>query len=179
MDSPASLNFLGHYFDAERDSGDAFARWQNQELGFVSLNGPYLCQFLEERGLSTALVPLFLPEDERFLELLRNKPKTVVISTTFLPFAEGIDKMAAFVRQHAPDTHIIAGGTQVWKSYQHLELVDEGQITDDILPTVAEHNYFIDAERLHRSIPSSSATGVKRPWRRFCDGSVMVRTITT
>lgn len=144
---PASLNFLRHYFDAGRDSGDAYARWQRQELGFVSLNGPYLCQFLEERGFTTDWAPLFLPEDDSFLAQLRAGPKTVIISTTFLPLAEGIDAIAAFVKEHAPNAHIIAGGTQVWKSYQHLELVEDGQIGEEILPAVAEHNYFIDATR--------------------------------
>lgn len=143
----ASLNYLRQWFDTGRDSAAAFRRWQGQELSFLSLNGPYLCQFLEQHGLSTAWVPIFQPDDPHLLDVLAQQPRTVVISTTFLPLAPQIDQMAAEIRRLCPDAHIIAGGTQVWKSYQHLELVEAGHITPDILPAVAAHNYFIDATR--------------------------------
>jgi len=146
-DVPASLNLLRHYFDLGRDIDAARTHWERQELAFVSLNGPYLCQFLGEQGISTKLIRLFIPGDPELEAALASGPKAVVISTTFLPLAEQIDKIAAYVKERAPDSLVVAGGTQVWKSYQHLELVEKGQIEDDVLEAVAEHNYFIDPSR--------------------------------
>ncbi len=144
---PATLAFLRHYFGAGRDSQAALAALQKEPLPFVSLNGAYLRQFLEDRGFTTLLVPLFTRHRDRLVQALLRKPKAVVISTTFLPFARQIDAIAAFVKEHAPETTVIAGGVQVWKSYRHKLHLDAGLITRDIRDAVCEHNYLMDDTR--------------------------------
>jgi len=145
--TPASLPFLREYFRCGRDAGRALAELRRNAVPFLSLNGPYLQQFLETQGYRVELVPLVSLQQDRLAALLRERPRAVAISTTFLPFAAQIDGIAAAVRQLAPDTVIVAGGIQVWKAYLHRRLREAGQIGDDILPAVAKHNYFLDPQR--------------------------------
>jgi len=144
---PASLAFLREYFRAGRDTQKALAAQEKNALPFVSLNGPYLRQYLENRGFSVGLVPLFSPGKAEVLELLDSRPDAVVISTTFLPIAAQIDAVAGFVKKHAPGIPVIAGGIQVWKSYRHKLLLDRGALTEDIRGAVCEHNYLMDPAR--------------------------------
>ncbi len=143
----ASLAFLKEYFDAGRDAARAAESLKRKELPFVSLNGPYLCQYLEDQGVTIDHIPLFTPYKDEVLRLLAQGPVAVVISTTFLPIAAQIDGIAQFIKTHAPNTPVIAGGIQVWKSYRHKLLMDQGVITDDIREAVSEHNYLMDPER--------------------------------
>jgi p-methyltransferase len=55
--------------------------------------------------------------------------------------------MAAAIKQMAPETFVVAGGVQIWKSYRHKQLLEAGEITPEILPHVAAHNYLLDLER--------------------------------
>ena len=116
----ASLAFLQEYFHADKDTPKAVESLKNSELPFVSLNGPYLQQYLEDQGYSVAHVPLFTPGRPDLLKLLESRPKAVVISTTFLPIAAQIDGIAGFIKKHSPSTQVIAGGIQVWKSHRAL-----------------------------------------------------------
>ncbi len=144
---PASFLFLQAYCNNGRDAEQAQAEITRNGVPFVSLNGPYLQAFLQKHGLNVALVPLLSPYKDRFRELLQRKPPAVIISTTFLPFAEHVDKLAAMVKQALPDTIVIAGGIQVWKSYQHKQLLDSGQMDEGIREAVSEHNFFTDPNR--------------------------------
>jgi p-methyltransferase len=144
---PASLPFLREYFAAGRDAAKALTAVQTAEAPFVSLNGPFLAQYLESRGFNVAVVPLFSQQRRLLSELLARGPRAVLISTTFLPFAAGIDAIAAAVKAERPDVTVIAGGIQVWKSYRHKLLLDAGQITPDIASAVAGHNYLMDPTR--------------------------------
>ncbi len=143
----ASLAFLKEYIRAGKDTPKAVEALKKAELPFLSLNGPYLQQYIEDQGYSVGHVPLFTPGREDLLMLLKDKPRAVVISTTFLPIAAQIDGIAGFIKQNAPETIVIAGGIQVWKSYQHKLLLDKGAITDDIRSAVCEHNYLMDPSR--------------------------------
>ncbi len=116
-------------------------------LPFVSLNGPYLCSFLRARGLTVDLVPLLSPCKAQFIEQMERRPRAVVISTTFLPFAEHINKMAAAIKQLSPDTVVIAGGIQVWKSFKHKQLLDDGGMEEDLREAVSEHSFFSNPTR--------------------------------
>ncbi|MFC1462046.1 B12-binding domain-containing radical SAM protein [Verrucomicrobiota bacterium] len=144
---PASLAFLREYFGSGKDARAAVDAASTNEPPFVSLNGPYLRQYLEDQGFTIGLVPLFTPGKDKLLDLLKSGPSAVVISTTFLPIAAQIDAIAGFVKKHAPDVPVIAGGIQVWKSYQHKLLLDRGAITEDIRGPVCEHNYLMDPAR--------------------------------
>jgi p-methyltransferase len=143
----ATLSFLKEYFRNGRDVAKARAALEEDSLPFVSLNGPYLVQYLEARGFTVGHIPLFTPGRSDLAEMLEEGPAAVVISTTFLPIAAQIDGIAAFVKKHAPVTKIIAGGIQIWKSYQHKLLLERGLIADDISDAVSEHNYLMDLRR--------------------------------
>ncbi len=143
----ASFPFLRAYFRAGRDAAAARRALAEGDLPFLSLNGPYLTQFLEADGLRVRLISLFTAQRDELLEALAAGPRAVVISTTFLPFAKQIDAIAGFVKQHCPATTVIAGGIQVWKAYQHLRLAKTGAIAPDIRAAVAEHNYLMDDTR--------------------------------
>lgn len=143
----ASLSFLQEYFRTGMNASKAAAALHESEPPFVSLNGPYLTQYLEDRGFSVRHIPLFTPMRDRLAEALAARPAAVVISTTFLPIAAQIDHIAGFVKKHAPDVPVIAGGIQVWKSYQHKLLMDANRISGDIRRAVSEHNYLMDPHR--------------------------------
>lgn len=143
----ASLNFLNLYFQAHRNSREALRRLQDEAPPFVSLNGPYLCQFLESRGFRAELVPLYSADPERLASALARGPRAVALSTTFLPFAAQIDAIAGAIRRQAPKSLLIAGGIQVWKSFQHRTLSERGVIAENIRAAVGEHNYLMDPKR--------------------------------
>ncbi|MCK5849418.1 MAG: radical SAM protein [Kiritimatiellae bacterium] len=151
---PASLSFLNEYFHTDkshqsepRPLDERPLCRPNNNTSFVSLNGHYLSQFLRSRGITTKLIQSLSPSREELLHLLESGARTVVISTTFLPFAAQIDSIAAFVKKHSPNTTVIAGGIQIWKSYKHKLLLDQGTITEDIRPAVSAHNYLMDPNR--------------------------------
>lgn len=146
---PATLEFLFQYFRWGKDASRAFewmTRERNQRVP-LPLNGPFLYQYLRNRGLTVEVVPFFSMQKERLLECLEDRPRAVVISTTFFPFAPQIEAVAAFVKERAPETLVIAGGIQVWKSYRVRELIDRNQITPDILGAVVRDHYLCDDTR--------------------------------
>ena len=144
---PASLNFLDLYFQSNRNSQTALRRLKAEAPPFVSLNGPYLRQFLESRGFRVELISLFSSEKESLARALSRGPRAVVLSTTFLPFAAQIDALAASIKRQAPGSLLIAGGIQIWKSFQHRNLAEKGAIAPDIQAAVSEHNYLMDPLR--------------------------------
>jgi len=143
---PASLPFLREYFLAGRDASAAAAALRRQPPS-LALNGPYLCRFLEDRGFTSRWIPLLATHEKEFLAAIEERPRAVVISTTFLPFAAEIDRMARWIKDRADDVPVIAGGIQVWKSYQHRLRFEAGDITPDIAEELGAHNYLIDATR--------------------------------
>ncbi len=145
--SQASLAFLQAYFRSGRDAAAARAALAEDRLPFLSLNGPYLGQFLEDRGFRVRVIPIFSLYQQELLEALAAGPRAVVISTTFLPFARQIDALASFVKAHCPTTTVIAGGIQVWKAYRHRELLQSGAITPELRDAVCEHNHLMDEAR--------------------------------
>ena len=70
-----------------------------------------------------------------------------MISTTFFPFAPQIEDIASFVKEHAPDTILIAGGIQPWKSYRTRRLFEQGGITEDVRESVIRDHYLLDLSR--------------------------------
>lgn len=144
---PATLRVLAAWFASDRDPVAARTAFLDPAEAFVSLNGPYLQQFLEGQGLNVTLLPMLADHEQELTDLLARRPKVVAISTTFIPFAAEIDSIAARIKAVAPQALVVAGGPQVWKSYRHRLLADQGGIGADILPAVAEHNYLVDPAR--------------------------------
>lgn len=142
--TPASLAYLKQYILANRNAALAAANLRRQTQRFISLNGPYLQQYLQKKGFDVALIPLLGAESEVLANALARGPRAVVISTTFLPFRKQIDNIAGAIKARCPDTTVIAGGIQIWKSYRHKLLLDSGGITEDIRSEICEHNYLMD-----------------------------------
>ena len=147
--NPATFTFLRHYFQSGRNikTAEQMVRKTWKDKMFLSLNGPYLQQYLGGRGLHVALVPIFSLGKDRLLELLHQRPRAVVISTTFLPTVEHIDAIAGYVKDHAPEVPVIAGGIKIWKSYRKKVLIADGAISPENRDQVAADNYLIDVER--------------------------------
>jgi hypothetical protein len=86
---PATMEFLFQYFRCGRNAAPAverMARERNQRVP-LPLNGPFLYQYLQRRGLTAEVIPFFSMQKDRLLKCLEERPRTVVISTTFFPFA--------------------------------------------------------------------------------------------
>jgi p-methyltransferase len=145
---PATMPFLRAFFRAGcGDAGAALESVRRDEPGFLSLNGPYLYQTLRAAGYGVELITQLAVEGERLARLAARRPRLVVLSTTFLPFAKQIDAMAARVKAQVPGALVVAGGIQVWKSYRHKLLMEAGEIAPDVQAAVCEHNYLMDPTR--------------------------------
>ena len=144
--SSASLSFLQAYFRNGRNA-EAAAECLSRAGSSLTLNGPYLCQFLEHRGFAAAWIAPAGGHEKELAAALAQDPLAVVISTTFLPFAEDIDAIARRAKTLNPRVPVIAGGIQVWKSYRHRQRLENGDITPDIAGAVSAHNYLMDLAR--------------------------------
>lgn len=145
----ASVDFLTCYFQAGKDFNQAFAMFKKNLAPRLPLasNGPYLWQFLQKYGFNTELIPLFSPYRQQLLDILKEKPSSVVISTTFINSVEIIDSIASFVKAHAPGVKVIAGGMKIWKSYKKKKLLETGKIDEETKDLVIRDNYLIDRHR--------------------------------
>ncbi len=81
------------------------------------LNGIYLHDFLRQKGIRTEIIGYFDREQDRFRELLAEKPLAVAVSTTFMPDARMLDSVIAGIRQLDSEVPIVVGGPLVFKSY--------------------------------------------------------------
>ena len=87
-----------------------------------SLGVAYLTSYLRKRGYTADYVNFYSAEQDRLKELLAARPRSVAITTTFYVDNAPIVDIAAFVRQHSPETKIIVGGPHI---YNICEAVDE------------------------------------------------------
>ncbi|MCP4624121.1 MAG: radical SAM protein [bacterium] len=107
-------NFLAHDGKIQVPiQGDQVASWGSAP----KLNGIYLANFLTSSNFNVELIDSFYSEKDRFHKLLANNPRTVVISTTFIPGKQSFAKLVSDIRDLAPDITIIAGGPLVYMSY--------------------------------------------------------------
>ena len=74
----------------------------------------YLVSFLRRRSFRAELVNFFNDEKEEFKALLRQRPRSVAITTTFYYEAAPIQEIVAFTRQHSPETKVIVGGPHIF-----------------------------------------------------------------
>lgn len=86
------------------------------------LNGIYLCDFLEKRGIETVRINNLVTDRDQLLEALQEGPLVVALFTTFLESFEALKRAATFIREHAPrETKIIAGGSYLRQVMQQPE----------------------------------------------------------
>ncbi len=93
-----------------------------------SLGVCYLQSYLLRRGFRAEAVNFFTQDQERFRQLLAERPRSVAITTTYYVDNTPIQEIVAFVRRHAPETRIIVGGPHVFNLAADLK--------DDMLPLV-------------------------------------------
>ena len=84
------------------------------------LNGIYLLDFLTKQNFDVALINNYYDEKYLFNNLLKQSPKAIIISTTFIYSKKDLEKLVNDIRNIAPDVFIIVGGQFVYKSYQIL-----------------------------------------------------------
>ena len=89
------------------------------------LNGIALLSFLQSNGIQTALVNDYAREQERFQLLVAQKPKAILISTTFIISKQALNQLVTSVRQYACNIPIVIGGPFVVQSYRMLQRRDE------------------------------------------------------
>jgi radical SAM PhpK family P-methyltransferase len=75
----------------------------------------YLTSFLRRRGLAVELVNFFSYERDRLRALLAEKPRAVVLTTTFYIDPDPINEVVRFIREHAPETQIVLGGPYIYR----------------------------------------------------------------
>jgi anaerobic magnesium-protoporphyrin IX monomethyl ester cyclase len=80
--------------------------WQSS----LKLNGIYLYSYLSNRGLEVCLIDSYFREKSKFISMLKQSPKAVVISTTFIMSKKTLNALVRDIRAVAPDIFIIAGG---------------------------------------------------------------------
>jgi radical SAM superfamily enzyme YgiQ (UPF0313 family) len=72
-------------------------------------------------GLQVELIDRYFKDKSTFKEMLRETPRAVVISTTFIRNKQTLHRLVADIRDQAPDIFIIAGGPFVNLSYRMLK----------------------------------------------------------
>jgi len=119
--------------------GDGVASWSSAS----KLNGIYLFSYLTQQGFNVELIDKYYKEKERFRSLLRETPRTVIISTTFIHDKKTFNELVNDIRSLAPDIFIVAGGPFVFLSYQILQRFG----SDDNVVKVAKNDFlFLDGE---------------------------------
>lgn len=115
------VDLLNHVFS--RALGTAADTFRSGDI--PNLAAAYLNHYLRRRGIWAETVNLFQYEKERLLELLRERPLCVAITTTFYVINLPVTEIVQFIRQHSPETAIVVGGPLVAnyaRSFQGEEL---------------------------------------------------------
>jgi len=97
--------------------GDGHMSWESAP----KLNGIALYSYLTRRGLEVELINRFYDERDYFRRLLGQTPRSIVLSTTFIPGKKPLRRLVDEIRNLAPDIYIIAGGPLVYLSYLLLQ----------------------------------------------------------
>lgn len=82
----------------------------------------YLGSYLAQRGYTFDFVNLFHREQESLKQKLReNRYALIVLTGTMYVFEQNIWEVIAFIRKHAPDARIVAGGPYISKQAEERE----------------------------------------------------------
>ena len=117
--------------------GDGVSSWGSS----LKLNGLYLYSYLSGQGFDVQLVDSYFEEKEKFIEMLKQSPKAVVISTTFIISKKTLEYLVRDIRTVAPGIFIIAGGQFVYLSSR----IRERQKSDNPIMDIFGNDYlFLD-----------------------------------
>jgi radical SAM superfamily enzyme YgiQ (UPF0313 family) len=93
--------------------GDGHLSWWSAP----KLNGIFLYSYLSRHGFRVALVNKYFRERDDFRELLKQDPRAVILSSTFIRSKAALGELAEDIRSRVPGITIIAGGSFVYLSY--------------------------------------------------------------
>lgn len=107
-----------------------------------SLGVAYLTSFLKRRDFDVDFVNFYSSETERFRSLLRSRPRTVAITTTFYTSNEPIIAICKVVRQESPQTKIVVGGPHIFNICNSID----AKTADYILGEIGADIYIHDSQ---------------------------------
>ncbi len=106
---------------------DGISSWASS----LKLNGIFLFSYLSGQGFDVGLINNYFDERDHFIQMLKQSPKVVVISTSFIMHKKTLDKMVRDIKSLAPEIFIIAGGQFVHLSNRIRERsLSESPIVD-------------------------------------------------
>ena len=146
-----TFDFLDAYFKSHKDLDAARARMAAKPLSTkmpTFLNGVYLADVLRKTlGLSVRTINNFSLEQDRLAFLLSLGPRVVIVSTSLIIAPQHINEITTFVRERAPDTTIIVGGTKIYKSHKIKALYEAGSLPDFPEEQLARVHYFFGPQK--------------------------------
>jgi len=92
--------------------GDGLMSWASAP----KLNGIFLFSYLTKNNFEVEIIDNYANERDAFIELLKENPKAVIISTTFIYRKKDLYRLVEDIRSLAPEIYIIAGGQFVYIS---------------------------------------------------------------
>lgn len=119
--------------------GEGVSSWASS----MKLNGIYLYSYLSGQGFDVGLIGSYFDQRDRFIEMLKESPRVVIISTTFIMTKKALHKLVRDIRSLAPDIFIVAGGQFVHLSSRIRERLK----SDNPLMDIYSSDYlFLDQE---------------------------------
>ncbi len=91
------------------------------------LNGITLLSQLLKEGFNVELIDSYYKERDRFIKLMKDNPKVIIISTTFILNKSTLRKLVDDIRKLADDVFIIAGGPFVYSSYLLSQRIEDNK----------------------------------------------------
>lgn len=124
----AIKNFLDHNGKVVGPvTGEGISNWSSS----LKLNGIFLYSYLSSQGFDVGLINNYYDEKDHFIQMLKQAPKAVVISTSFIMNKKTLNQMACDIKSLAPGIFIIAGGQFVHLSRRISERMNsENPIMD-------------------------------------------------
>ena len=119
--------------------GDGVSSWGSS----LKLNGLYLHSYLSGQGFDVQLIDSYFEKKEKFIEMLKQSPKAVVISTTFIISKKTLEYLVRDIRTVAPGIFIIAGGQFVHLSNR----IRERQKSDNPIMDIFGNDYLFFDEK--------------------------------
>jgi p-methyltransferase len=107
-----------------------------------NLAGLYLSNFLHKAGFTAEAVSLFSAEQKRIADLLERKPLVVAVTSTFYVNIMPVLPVVDFVREHAPDAHIVVGGPLV----DNICLDGLSGTAQDMLDAMGADSYIVESQ---------------------------------
>lgn len=88
--------------------------WNLSSFEMPNLGVAYLANFLRKRNLSVEIINFFNSSKSKFVEMLLESPRAVVITTTYYVDDEPIKQIVKFIRQYNPEVKIVVGGPRIF-----------------------------------------------------------------